>query len=67
MADLIVGSKLPSENKYGQNGYTGASSDTPGQKTSTGVLPQVTVPTDKWQTRDVGTSKVANGYGMKKV
>jgi hypothetical protein len=49
----ILGSKLPANNGYGQNGYDGASSDLPGKKTTSGFLPQSKVPTDDWQTRKV--------------
>jgi hypothetical protein len=50
----ILGSKLPADNGYGQNGYDGASSDLPGQDTRIpGFLPKVKVPKDDWQTRKV--------------
>lgn len=48
MASNIVGSNSPqfasdalkpSKRGYGQNGYGGASSDTPGQRTTSGFLP----------------------------
>ena len=38
MAEEIVGSKMPANNGYGQNGYSGPSSDTPGKKTTSGFL-----------------------------
>ena len=50
MADDVVGSNMPSlvsealkPNKagYGQNGYGGASSDLPGENTSSGFLPGI--------------------------
>jgi hypothetical protein len=46
----------------GQNGYQGPSSLTPGKKAPVSANrvapPPVTVPTDDWQTRDVGKSGV---------
>ena len=52
----ILGSKMKSDNAYGQNGFQGASSDTPGQQhTTSGVLPQCVLPDDNWQTRGVDT------------
>jgi len=33
MAINVVGSKMPADNSFGQNGFGGASSDTPGQRT----------------------------------
>ena len=65
MATDVVGSKMKADNGYGQNGYSGASSDLPGQKTTSGVLPQVAVPADNWQTRNVGTKNVPSTFGMK--
>jgi hypothetical protein len=59
MATDIVGSNMPSKNGYGQNGDKSPSSDRPGQNTTSGFLPAVTVPTDPWQTRDVGKSGMA--------
>ena len=38
MAEEIVGSKMPANNGYGQNGYSGPSSDTPGKNTTAGFL-----------------------------
>lgn len=49
-ASAIVGSKMPDkvmdqlkegDNLYGQNGYAGPSSDTPGKNTTSGMLPGV--------------------------
>jgi hypothetical protein len=47
------------ENGYGQNGYAGPSSDLPGQHTTTGFLPQVTLPASDadWQTRKVSAEQ----------
>jgi len=33
MAENICGSNMPADNSFGQNGFGGASSDTPGQRT----------------------------------
>ena len=33
MAQDIVGSKMPADNSFGQNGFAGSSSDVPGQRT----------------------------------
>lgn len=41
MAQDIVGSNMPANNGYGQNGYAGASSDQPGQNTTSGFLPGI--------------------------
>jgi hypothetical protein len=38
--DEYIESKLPADNNYGQNGYTGASSTKPGEKVSSNFLPQ---------------------------
>jgi len=57
MATEIVGSKMPSENKPGQNGDQRASSDL---HPATPTLPQ-----DE-QRRDVGTSNVQPSRGMKR-
>jgi hypothetical protein len=67
MATEIVGSKMPADDGYGQNGYKGASSECPDKCTTTGFLPQVTLPEgDGVQTRDVGTSNVQPSFGMKR-
>ena len=65
MATDVVGSKMKADNGYGQNGYSGASSDLPGQRTTSGFLPQGAVPTDPWQTRQVDTKNVPTTFGMK--
>jgi hypothetical protein len=66
MATDVVGSKMASKNGYGQNGYSGASSDTPGQHTTSGFLPQATLPADWGQTRPVSPEqKVPTTKGMR--
>lgn len=52
----IVGSKMPAENKYGQNGSSQPSSDLHPAKP---ILPADT------QRRDVGVSNVKPAHGMK--
>jgi hypothetical protein len=39
-ADNEIASHFKAKNGYGQNGYQGASSDTPGEHTTSGFLPQ---------------------------
>jgi hypothetical protein len=48
---IVVASKEPALNKFGQNGYLGPSSDEPGKHTTSGFLPKVAIPDDNWQTR----------------
>ena len=52
----IVGSKMPAENKYGQNGSSQPSNDLRPEKP--------TLPADT-QRRDVGASTVKPAHGMK--
>ena len=76
MAEDIVGSNMPdfpaaelkpSSQGYGQNGFSGASSDQPGQKTTSGFLPAVGAPINS-QTRTLpgsGKEKAApDAFGM---
>src|ERR1700688_4012130 len=69
MTQDIVGSKLPADNKYGQNGATNSSSDLPGQKTAISGFSTpcdlAAAHDDHWQKRDVGKSNVPNPHGMK--
>jgi hypothetical protein len=60
---LVVGSAEKAKNGYGQNGYQGASSDLPGQKTTSGFLPQSSVDPSKWQTRDVSQEQYPTAFG----
>jgi hypothetical protein len=54
MADNeIIASRMKPENRYGQNGYQGPSSDTPGKHTTSGFLPQAVAPDSDWQTRQL--------------
>jgi hypothetical protein len=65
---------MPADNKYGQNGYLGPSSDEPGKRTTSGLLPELAAerevlrkdPRDdfqNWQTREVSANAYANAYG----
>jgi hypothetical protein len=77
MAIEVVGSKLPSENGYGQNGYSGSSSTLPGERVRIENLggkavADVSVPdniTDNlqekagWETRPVKTEPYPTAFG----
>lgn len=52
MAIQVTGSKMPADNSYGQNGYTGPSSVQP--------APKGALPSDDWMKRDVGKSGIAD-------
>jgi pyocin large subunit-like protein len=61
---------FPSQQKrsnsgYGQNGYQGPSSDEPGQHTTSGFLPQATVPANEHQLRTVSAESYPIHPGMK--
>lgn len=60
------GSNLKARNNYGQNGYQGASSDTPGEHTTSGFLPAVKLPDagDDGQTRNVKSDQYPTTFGM---
>lgn len=62
--EVFVASREKAKNGYGQNGYQGASSDLPGQHTTSGFLPQGSVPKDDWQTRKVDASPIPAHPGM---
>lgn len=49
---------------YGKNRFSGASSDVPGEHTTSGFLPQVTLPDDKWQTRKVDDTALPTAKGL---
>lgn len=73
MVDDVVGSEMPtfpSQQKlnnsgYGQNGYAGPSSDTPGKHTTSGFLPQAVIPTHEEQTREVSAKGYPTHPGMR--
>lgn len=63
---VIGGSKMKPKNGYGQNGFQGASSDLPGEHTTSGFLPAASVPGEDWQTRKVSAEQgVPTHPGMK--
>lgn len=67
--DVYIQSKMPADNGYGQNGYSGPSSDLPGQHTSSNLLPKCDLPKDwmndkGWQTRTVEAKPYATHPGM---
>lgn len=66
--DTFIPSHEAANNGYGQNGYLGPSSDLPGQRTTSGFLPDVTLPkTDhNWQTRDVSKNTYPTTFGHHK-
>jgi hypothetical protein len=62
--DQFISSREKAQNRYGQNGAQNASSDLPGQKTTSGFLPAGQVPTEDWQTRKVDATPIAPAHGM---
>jgi hypothetical protein len=78
MATDVVGSKMPalasdalkpSKAGYGQNGYAGASSDMPGEQTSSGFLPAADLAGAKaWdqkiRNRPVDATPITPAFGM---
>lgn len=67
MTDVFVASREKANNGYGQNGYQGASSDLPGENTTSGFLPAVTLPAENsdGQTRKVDGTQITAHPGMK--
>jgi hypothetical protein len=65
MSNEIIGSKIPARNGYGQNGAQNASSDLPGEKTTSGFLPKGVVPNDATQVRTVSAQPIAPAHGMR--
>src|SRR6266478_9457510 len=63
----LLGSREPANNGYGQNGYTGPSSDLPGKRTRIkGFQPDTFVPKSNDQLRPVSNvQKVATTFGNK--
>lgn len=78
MATDVVGSKMPSlasdafkpsQKGYGQNNYGGASSDLPGQRTTSGYLPDPDLPGAraldvKLRNRKVDSTPIKPAFGM---
>lgn len=59
-------SDVPKSNRgYGQNGFAGASSDLPGQRTTSGFLPDCGTPVND-QLRKVKSDQYPAAFGMKK-
>lgn len=66
-SEVFVASKQKADNKYGQNGFQGASSDLPGQHTTSGFLPATKLPAENsdGQTRKVDATQIATHPGLK--
>lgn len=64
-AETFIGSHLKAKNGYGQNGFQGASSDLPGEKTTSGFLPECKVTSGDWQTRSVSQKQLAPAHGQR--
>ena len=78
MAVQVVGSKMPtfasdalkpSKAGYGQNGFGGPSSDTPGERTASGFLPGPDLPAaratdEKIRNRAVSSKPIMPSFGM---
>jgi len=62
--DTFIKGDEPANNGFGQNGFTGASSDLPGKRTTTGFLPQASAPINS-QARKVDASPIPTTYGHK--
>lgn len=65
MSTQFIGSKFAARNGYGQNGFQGASSDLPGQRTTSGFLPDVTAPLNS-QVRHVSAEPYPTTFGHHK-
>lgn len=65
MPDSVASQLRPSSKNYGQNGYGGASSDLPGQRTTSGFLPDPGTPVND-QLRKVKADPLPAAFGMKK-
>jgi hypothetical protein len=67
--ETVVGSKEKALNGYGQNGYQGASSDLPGQKTRMnrdfGLPADPSSDAGDWQTRKVSKEAYPTAHGMR--
>ncbi len=59
MDSEIKVTNIPARDGYGQNGSPSASSDLPGQKTTSGFLPQASLTDSDWQTRQIDVSPFA--------
>lgn len=66
--DQFIESEQPADNGFGQNGYTGPSSDLPGKKTTSGFLPKGDLDNAKAvnvQTRNVSAEQLPAAFGMR--
>lgn len=63
--DSVAEQLAPSSRLYGQNGFSGASSDLPGRNTTSGFLPAPGTPINS-QLRKVDASPLPTTPGMKK-
>lgn len=61
----FAGDTVASNKGYGQNGYRGPSSDTPGKHTTSGFLPGPGAPVND-QLRTLKGAPVPAAFGMKK-
>lgn len=65
LSDVAADQLKLSRKLYGQNGFAGASSDTPGQNTKSGFLPDPGTPINS-QMRTIPDGNVPDAYGMKR-
>lgn len=63
--DSVAEQIAPSSRLYGQNGFSGPSSDTPGKRTASGFLPGPGTPINS-QLRKVDATPLPTTTGMKK-
>lgn len=71
MTEQVVGSMMPAEDGYGQNGYSGPSSDLPGERTKIdnkylGMATEVSSAPGNWQTRTVSQESYPIAFGNHK-
>lgn len=62
-SEIFVASKMKADNKFGQNGYQGASSDLPGEHTTSGFLPQTALSKTNSQLRAVSADAMPCTFG----
>lgn len=73
-SEAFIGSREKAKNGYGQNGFQGPSSDTPGKHTTSGFLPKTVIPKyptgtsadhPSFQTRTVSAEPIKPAHGMR--
>lgn len=64
--DSVAKQIAPSSRLYGQNGFGGPSSDTPGNRTVSGFLPDPGTPLNSQLRKGVSTTPLPTTVGMKK-